>query len=365
LLETFRDVWGKQKAYSQGFPAAKLPPDPDDATVASLVREMQTWRLGKSNFKLRNGMYHLGDVVTRFSTRADVSTAHVVRCVYLFDHAHNRHWLDWATREALTNHYFSRKPRVSLREMSATLVALGFEAEEVGRIFIEDPHGQHRLLRFDPADVWPYFAEHARAVDAAWNHEKDWWQDDRRRTILKVLAMFPSLPERFARLLWDVALAGTKKERPVARAALAREPDRFERVTATLSSGKAEQRAIAAEWLAEIGSKDAVEPLRKALAKEKQDAAAGAMMSALESLGVPLEQFISLDGLLKEAKALVAKGVPKDLAWFPFDGLPRVRWAKSDKPVDSSIVRWLVLQSCKLANPEPWTTAADVRGPVP
>ena len=155
------------------------------------------------------------------------------------------------------------------------------------------------------------------------------------------------------RLCYDLAFNGTKKERPLARAALANDPARAERCLASLGGGKAEHRAIAAHWLGEIGHADAIPAIKKALSKEKHEAAAGQMMLALEVLGVPLEQFVSLDGLLKEAKAMLDKGVPKDLAWLDLNRLPKVKWAATGKPVRKEILQWMVLQGHKLGSPEP------------
>ena len=76
-------------------------------------------------------------------------------------------------------------------------------------------------------------------------------------------------------------------------------------------------------------------------------------MVALESLGVPLDEFINIEGLLKEAQALLAKGVPKDFSSFDLDHLPRVRWAQTGKPVRQEILQWMIVQSFKLAAPEP------------
>ena len=192
-------------------------------------------------------------------------------------------------------------------------------------------------------DIWPYFAEHPEILLNAWHEKEDYAfpGDWKREVILKILAMFPTLPPPYSRLCWDVAFGGTKKMRPLAQAALANEAGKEERILAALSGRNAEHRSIAAAWLGSLGYKEAIPALKKALAKEKQELTAGTIMVALESLGVPLDEFINMDGLLKEAQALLAKGVPKDLSSFDLDHLPRVRWAQSgqagaqgDPPVD-------------------------------
>jgi hypothetical protein len=211
------------------------------------------------------------------------------------------------------------------------------------------------LLKSREDAIWPYFAEHPQILEQAWQKKEgfDYWHDSRRRGVFKVLATFPQLPPAYVRMLWDIAFNGSKKERPLAQKALANVPGKEQRILASLTAGKAEHRAIAAEWLGELGCKEARPELHKALKKEKNDLAAGAMMLALERLGVPLDEFVSMDGLLKEAKALIAKGIPKDLAWFKFENLPKVRWAKDGKAVKAEILQWMILQSNKLGSPDP------------
>jgi hypothetical protein len=68
---------------------------------------------------------------------------------------------------------------------------------------------------------------------------------------------------------------------------------------------------------------------------------------------VPLEEFISMEGLLKEAKSLLEKCVPGELSWLKLEHLPGVRWAKNGKAVRKEILQWMILQSHKLGSPEP------------
>src|SRR5207245_2091799 len=101
----------------------------------------------------------------------------------------------------------------------------------------------------------------------------------------KVLAMFPRLPPDFIPLLWDLALGDSKADRPLAQTALATVPDKASRIQVALQDGKQAVRAAAAEWLGKIGDPAAIEPLKEAVRKEKQEFVKGAMMAALEALG--------------------------------------------------------------------------------
>jgi hypothetical protein len=61
------------------------------------------------------------------------------------------------------------------------------------------------------------------------------------------------------------------------------------------------------------------------------------------------------EALRAEARAGLASGMPKGLAWFPIDRLPEVRWRGVAGPVDCDILVWLVAQAWKAKSPEPTT----------
>jgi hypothetical protein len=121
-------------------------------------------------------------------------------------------------------------------------------------------------------------------------------------------------------------------------------PDKITRILAALGSGKAERRSVAADWLRRLRDPATTEPLLKAVRKEKNEAAKGAIMAALEQLGVPVEQFLDRATLLKEAG--MAKGVPDALATFPLALLPAVYWSDNGSRVEAEIVQWWIVQQC-------------------
>jgi len=155
-----------------------------------------------------------------------------------------------------------------------------------------------------------------------------------------------------ATLLWTLAL-GPKHDRSAAQRCLEGAPDKLERLTAALSGGSAESRLVASEWLGRLGDQKAIAALLAAAKKEKNEATKGAIMGALEQLGVPVEDFLDRAGLLKEAGKGLSRGVPTDLKWFPFERLPAAYWADSGAAVEPEIVQWWLVQGCKLKNPEP------------
>ena len=130
-----------------------------------------------------------------------------------------------------------------------------------------------------------------------------------REIALHTLATFPQPPARLTPILWELAL-GPKGERAAAQRCLENAPDKLDRLTRYLTVRDAESRQLAAEWLGRIGDARAIDPLLTELKREKSEFVKGAMMTALENLGAPVEQFLNRDGLLKEAAEALAKGGP-------------------------------------------------------
>ncbi|QGX39860.1 DUF4132 domain-containing protein [Permianibacter aggregans] len=131
------------------------------------------------------------------------------------------------------------------------------------------------------------------------------------------------------------------------------QPGKEVRIITALSDGKAEVRAIAAQWLGRLRHSPAITALEAAVSKEKHDVAKGAMLDTLQLLGQPVEKYLDREALLKEAKKSLAKGLPKDLEWFPWSALPTVRWQDSGEPVNVDVIRWLLAQAVKQKSAEP------------
>ena len=249
-----------------------------------------------------------------------------------------------------------------LRELGAIFAAAGIPSDAIGAARLL---GWHPSFQWSAPATWPYFAEHqhilAQALDLE-PHEAciddGFWRyrrPDRRRASLDILAMFPRIPSRFVELCWEIALSSSKTERLWAQRTLASDPDRFDRILAGLTRGKQDVRAAAAEWLSRLGDARAIKPLQQALAKEKYDVPRGAEMASLERLGVPIDEFLDRPGLAAEADKGLARPLSDELAWFPFDRLPAVHWQDTGKRIPADVVKWWVVKSHKLKNPEPGT----------
>jgi len=297
----------------------------------------------------------------RFLEHPELELIHAVRVAIMFGLATyrsgDRQELQPGIDEFIKHYRRAHDARFGLRELAAVLAAVGIGPDAVAETKLRSP----RALAFswEPEAVWPYFAERLHLLEEIFGMRPaskglhDWYYKYRRRNAFRILALLPSLPPEFVTMLWGLALEGGKTERPLAQQALDRIPGKEERIIQALSSGKQETRATAAEWLATLGHREAVPALKAALGKEKQELGRSALMSALEALGEPIDEFIDRDGLLAEAEVGLKKGVPDALGWFPFDLLPPVTWQDTGEPVDRQVLTWFIVRSARLKSPEP------------
>ena len=202
-------------------------------------------------------------------------------------------------------------------------------------------------------DVWPFFAQHVSTIERYLQgvERTDYFFD--RSRLYDAIATLPTPPPRIVNALFAVALGQGKSERKQAQEALANLPDKEARIMAALSDGKSEIRAVAAQWLCKLEHKPALAALEKAVASEKHHSAKGAMLDALEALGEPVDKYLKRNRLLPEAQKALAKGLPKDLAWVPWDSLPQVQWADTGESVAPEVLKWMIAQACRANSPEP------------
>lgn len=241
--------------------------------------------------------------------------------------------------------------RPTLLELQQILEGLGYPAHAVLRAYCHS----WRSLAADWQDdaVWPFFAHHQDDLIEllAQTSAREYYLD--RTRLYAAIATLPRPPERIVNALFDLALGIAKTERPAAQAALANLPDKESRIVEALANGKAEVRTIAAQWLSQLRHEPALPALETAVKKERNDVAKGAMLDALQSLGQPVEKYLDRASLQKEAIKALVKGLPKDLAWFPWEALPGVRWADTGEAVANDVLRWMLVQAVKQKSAEP------------
>ncbi|WP_280152673.1 DUF4132 domain-containing protein [Piscinibacter sp. XHJ-5] len=243
--------------------------------------------------------------------------------------------------------------RPTLLELQLLLEPLGHGAEMLLRECCNT--WGHSLARdWSDAAQWPFFAHNVELLLRYMNPtlmREHYWFD--RSGLFRAIATLPAPPDAIVNVLFDLALGSAKTERAPAQQALSNLAGKELRITNALADGKAEARTVAAQWLGALKHAAAQPALEKALLKEKNDVAKGAMLDALEALGQPVEKYLDRSALLKDAAASLAKGLPKDIEWFPFAAMPRVRWADDESEVDPDVLRAFVVQATKQKSPEP------------
>lgn len=255
--------------------------------------------------------------------------------------------------------YQRAHPEMGLREFAAAFSAAGLDPKRIGLGLLQHSFfAPSKITQGLPDElIWPYWAENLELLTLVFEVQPmDFLQryEHRRKRENAFLALqtFPIPPKPMRDILWSLAL-GPKSERPTAQRCLEGVSDKSARLQMELAKGTAETRAAAAEWLGRLGDKGAIKSLHVALKQEKQEAAKGEIMGALERLGVPVEQFLDRPGLVKEMEKLLFKGIPEDLNWFPFAGLPPVHWAEDGRLVEPNIIQGWLVQGFKSKQPGP------------
>jgi hypothetical protein len=286
---------------------------------------------------------------------------HVFQLAALIYNASDVHGL--LTQGSFAGPWVAHHEPVNLRYMAQVLERLGHHPVFLGQLYLENPMSWHQVEYFETLteEPWKFFATCPRVFFRCLGVANPYFPNDygayvgeaARYGAFRMLATMPALPPAITPYLWEVALGSSKKERPLAQAALRSEPGKVPNIIGALASGKQEVRASAALWLAELAAKEAIEPLKTALAKEKNEVAKGGMFEALDRLGVPIAQFLDRAKLEKEARAGTAKGLPKEIDWLPLAALPPVRWADNGAVVPPVILQHFITQATKLKSPEP------------
>jgi Domain of unknown function (DUF4132)/HEAT repeats len=199
--------------------------------------------------------------------------------------------------------------------------------------------------------IWPCLAAQFDVLDQALGQVAATdFRDPPILNALNLLRLFPKLPARYFNTVLIHALSSKKSVNKPARALLLGIDGIEQRLLPFLSDSKQDVRSGVAEMLGAIGAEGAIEPLRKALGKEKSELVRAALLGALRRLDVDISSYVSPEILIKEAtNGLKGKKV-KDIGWFPLDTLPALSWA-SGGAVPSDVPRWWIALAGKLAQP--------------
>ncbi|MBE7701086.1 DUF4132 domain-containing protein [Oerskovia sp. Sa1BUA8] len=258
-----------------------------------------------------------------------------------------------------------RYPWYRLYGTTDLAVDLRVLADGVGRAGVQDTEEAVAELVFDswfaretfaPEHLWPYYAEHPRALDThlglrAPSTVVTSSRVERLAVALTVLSGFPSLPGRYLPRLAELALGEGRTHRVAAQKVLESHAGARALAEQGLRDGKTEIRVTAATWLQRLGDPAAIPALRAALATERREVARAALLGTLESLGDDISAELAPATLLAEATKGLKTKAPASMAWFPVDGLPALRWAADGEPVPAEVVRWWVVLAVKLKDP--------------
>lgn len=282
-----------------------------------------------------------------------VSLVHVIRLYGSKDSDINQRRSYKLTWGPLQNWMMRRHDGLTdLRQLQEVMQHLGWSDEDLDEEILHLWYPSFLISSVPKEGVWPYFASRMPILQAGLNaiNSTDWHGLNFER-LLEVLECFPTVPVPLRAALLQVALGDGKRYRLRIQNMLSTLPDIETQVKLALTSNTQNARINAAHWLARIGHRDSIEPLKKALKKEKREVARAALMSALETLGENISEYVAPDVLQKEAEKGLSKAMPKGLDWFPFSALPAMRW-HDGTVVDASIPKWWIVLACKLKEPK-------------
>lgn len=277
-----------------------------------------------------------------------VQLVHIVRfdmaVQWLTINRHNSKGFWWNNQRLMEAYRSNCSVPFGLREVDHAVASLpGSSAGFVAQTYLTNNNKWYTFCDWEPEAIWPLFAENMHLLKEVLMQVGG--DSTKRANAFKVLSMFPHLPGEFVPLVWDIALGEAKTERKAAQEALKRLPDKAQKIIVSLKDGRQSVRSAAAEWLGTIGDTSAIEPLKEAFKKEKNEIAKGIILLALDSLHANVDEFLNRDELLKEAQTGMKKTLPKGMEWVPLDNLPKLHWEDTGKQVDPAIVQWWIVQS--------------------
>lgn len=330
----------------------------DESFTGADAQALQTYlesglpRMPERTPKRDNGWNHLAQPTLQLAGTDGVGPAAMLKVLLFFDIATSHDGMLMHPAVQAFNAMHRRLAKPSMIELSCMLEEAGHSGQGLLRNYCH-AWGAPLAKEWPDEHVWPFFAHHLDALLRALLHDTIKDYSFNRAGLFRALATFPKPPAAAINALFTLALGSGKTDRAPAQQALQNHAGKEERIVAALADGKAETRAIAANWLAQLRHLPAVPALEKAVAKEKHDVAKGAMLDALQALGQPVEKYLDRKALAAEAAKSLAKGLPKDLEFFPWSALPEVRWADNGVAVPPDVLRWMIVQAVKQKTPEP------------
>jgi len=208
--------------------------------------------------------------------------------------------------------YRRREGGLTLLELAEAVDQVGLRGDRLGRMHLF-PYGGAKgcygalTYDWDLSQLTGFFQARPHVLEEALGLIPGRPKPEMVPRALQVMALLEDLSPSLLEFAFQQGLG--KKHRAAGRAAVAGRLDLAERLPTVLSSRKADERAAAADWLAELGLAAAVPALRAAATREKQPAVADALARALEKLSA-VE--------LAPPPPTSSSPIPSSLDWFPW-----------------------------------------------
>ena len=250
----------------------------------------------------------------------------------------------------VVEHLSATDPReTDLRVIADAWASLGVDPE----LLVAELAFGWGYLTLDPENVWPWFAEHPAALEAALGVRSSLGSlgDDSVGRALQILGSFPTLPAPLVPAIASLATGTGKTHRRAAQRLLEQHAAAVPLAVHSLTASNGDVRAAAATWLGQIGDPAGIEPLRALIAKEKRENVRATALSAVALLGEDVSTFLTPEVLAAEAATGLRAKPPAGLDWFPFDRLPECRWAGDGSVVPADVLRWWVHLAVRLKDP--------------
>ncbi len=198
--------------------------------------------------------------------------------------------------------------------------------------------------------LWPFIADNLDVMDQAMGVSANTEEQLSQTMAIRLLASLPKTPMRYFASLLEVATGERKTGKQEARALLEDIPQVTDRLITLLKDSRQVIRKGAAEWLGARGNTNAIPALKAQLKKDKSELAKAAILTALEALGEPLDNYVGPAALIREAEAGLKKAKFDKLEWLNFDHMPSAKF-KSGKAVPANVLSWWVYLAFKLKQP--------------
>lgn len=275
----------------------------------------------------------------RYATDADTSGMKFWRCEKRGD------LYDQPLSPSVSFSDWYRRSPVDLRIVARLLGTTGKREDYLASVFLMTAN--EPVVEVDTMLVWPYFWTHRELLHQGLKGTDPAIRLDRT---LQVIAMLPSLPDEFILPLVKAGLRDNSRDRKLVRGTLADDHRVVPHLLKALD-GNAEERLHAADWLADLGAAEAVEPITRLVRKEKAFGTRAGMLAALDRLGGNVDPFLGKKALENDTAKILAKAKPDDLSWVPWGDMPSVHWRGEKALVPDGLVRGLLHMARKHKEP--------------